>query len=98
MKFDPMKPHPPVTSTFTAGLRGPFLGKRKTENGKRRRRAFLSDSRFPFPVSRPVSYESDLRVVADQEPVDPRPLVARVNAHVRPDERVRNSSWKALEA
>src|SRR6202162_6273487 len=94
MKFDPMNPQPPVTRVFTAGPRG-TPGKRKTENGKRRGRPL--PSRFPFPVSRPVSYDADLRIVTDQEAVDARPLVAGVDADVGADERVRDPHRDPLQ-
>src|SRR6202162_6446952 len=95
MKFDPMNPQPPVTRVFTAGPRG-TPGKRKTENGKRKGRPL--PSRFPFPVSRPVSYDADLRIVPDQEAVDARPLVAGVDADVGADQRVRDAHRDPLQA
>src|SRR5712692_6851174 len=88
MKLEPMKPHPPVTSTFIG------LASRLPSCSAKQRFAAQHEP----PASRPASYQPDLRAVADPHPVDPRPLVARVNAHVRPDERVRDPSRNALEA
>ena len=96
MKFDPMKPQPPVTNTFTAGLRKTLLGKRKTENGKRR--GHTPFSRFPFPVSRSVSYDADLGVVADQEAVHAGPFHAGMDAHVCPDQGVGDPRRDPLQA
>src|SRR6266849_3524669 len=95
MKFDPMNPHPPVTRTFMIGPREIFPGKRKTENGKRRGGSGFV-SRFPFPVFRPVSYDSDLRVVPDQKPMNPWPFRAWMDADVRADEGVRDPHRDAL--
>src|SRR6266545_2248668 len=96
MKFEPMNPQPPVTKTFTPGLRRAFLGKRKTQNGKRLGHALAS--RFPFPVSRPVSYDADLGVVADQESVDAGTLQARMNTDVGADQGIRNAHGDPLQA
>src|SRR5262249_60262820 len=43
------------------------------------------------------SYEVDRRVVSDEEPMDPRPLEARMDPHVLADERVRDAHRDTLE-
>src|SRR6185436_16937636 len=50
-----------------------------------------------FMESRGASYDPDLRIVADQEPVDAGPLRARMDADVFSDQRIRDARRDPLE-
>src|SRR2546428_8909000 len=88
MKFEPMKPQPPVTSTFIAATRFPSC------SAKQR---FAAPHEFPVSRFPPRSYDADLRVVSDQEAVDAGPLDARVDADVRSDQGIGDAAGDPLQ-